>query len=212
MSRNLNLWTGQRLHFLALAVLLGLAWVAWRWLGQPAPVLFWLAMAVPIAHQLFVWTVWRRRLLNSPSGSIDFGLYLVLFFLLFGGRFVSIAALGWADRGSLGLSREVAIASMFLLSAPGLYAGYSVARYFGMKRAAGGDHFDVRYREMPLVKEGIFRYTNNGMYWFAFLLFWAIAVGFDSAAALVVAAFSHAYIWVHFHATEKPDMRYLYTA
>ena len=48
------------------------------------------------------------------------------------------------------------------------------------------------------------------MYWYAFLLFWAIAVGFKSSAALTVAAFSHLYIWVHFHATEKPDMNYLY--
>ena len=87
---------------------------------------------------------------------------------------------------------------------------YSVSRYFGMMRAAGADHFDPRYRDLPLVKEGIFRFTNNGMYIYAFLLFWAIAVGFNSSAALAVAVFSHAYIWVHFFATEKPDMDYLY--
>ena len=97
-----------------------------------------------------------------------------------------------------------------ILLLPGLYAMYSVREYFGMSRAAGGDHFDVRYRAMPLVKDGIFRYTDDGMYIYAFLLFWAIAVGFNSTAALVVAAFSHAYIWVHFFATEKPDMDYLY--
>jgi Ser/Thr protein kinase RdoA (MazF antagonist) len=34
--------------------------------------------------------------------------------------------------------------------------------------------------------------------------------GFNSTAALTVAAFSHAYIWVHFYATEKPDMEFLY--
>jgi len=87
---------------------------------------------------------------------------------------------------------------------------YSVRRYFGMARAAGADHFFPQYREMALVKEGIFRFTENGMYIYAFLLFWAIAIGFDSSAALVVAAFSHAYIWVHFYATERPDMQYLY--
>ena len=97
-----------------------------------------------------------------------------------------------------------------LLAAPGLYAIYSVKRYFGMMRASGADHFDSRYRNMPLVREGIFRFTSNGMYSCAFLLFWAIAVGFNSKTAVVVAAFSHAYIWVHFFATEKPDMKYLY--
>ena len=89
---------------------------------------------------------------------------------------------------------------------------YSVQRYFGMVRASGADHFDARYRKMPFVKAGIFRFTNNGMYVYAFLLFWALAVGFNSAAALIVAAFSHAYIWVHFFATEKPDMDYLYAS
>ena len=107
------------------------------------------------------------------------------------------------------LSKQ-ALAHLRKLHLPGLYAMYSVRRYFGMSRAAGGDHFDQSFRDMPMVKEGIFRFTNNGMYLYAFLLFWAIAVGFGSTAALVVAAFSHAYIWVHFYATEKPDMAYLY--
>ena len=39
-----------------------------------------------------------------------------------------------------------------------------------------------------------------------FLTFWAIAIGFNSSAGIAVAAFSHAYIWVHFYSTEKPDM------
>lgn len=34
----------------------------------------------------------------------------------------------------------------------------------------------------------------------------------NSNVALTVAAFSHVYIWVHFYATEKPDMDYLYNA
>lgn len=89
---------------------------------------------------------------------------------------------------------------------------YSVVRYFGMARAAGADHYASRYRDMPLVRGGIFRFTSNGMYLYAFLLFWALAVCFDSAAALAVAAFSHAYIWVHFYATEKPDMEFLYAS
>ena len=77
-------------------------------------------------------------------------------------------------------------------------------------RAAGADHFYQRFRDMPLVAMGIFRFSNNGMYLYAFLLFWAVAVSFNSIAALVVAAFSHTYIWVHFFATEKPNMDYLY--
>jgi protein-S-isoprenylcysteine O-methyltransferase Ste14 len=97
-----------------------------------------------------------------------------------------------------------------VLAVPGIWAGYSAKRYFGMVRATGADHFDAKYREMPLVREGIFRFTSNAMYLYAFLLFWAVAVGFDSSATLLAAAFAHAYIWVHYFATEKPDMDAIY--
>ena len=118
--------------------------------------------------------------------------------------------LAWLDRGSAGFDLVLHVGLTIICAVPGLYAMYSVQRYFGMKRAAGADHFDVAYRTMPLVKKGIFRFTSNGMYVYAFLLFWAIAFGFNSSAAIAVAAFSHAYIWVHHFATERIDMAYLY--
>ena len=58
------------------------------------------------------------------------------------------------------------------------------------------------------MKKGICKYTSNSMYSFAFLTFWAIAGA--SWAALVVAAFSHLYIWVHYFCTERPDMKLIY--
>ena len=123
---------------------------------------------------------------------------------------MSILLLAWHDRGSLSLpvTLRFIMAATFLIL--GLYAAYSVKRYFGMVRAAGADHFDHSYRAMPLVKEGIFRFTSNAMYLYAFLLFWAIALGYSSTTAVVVAAFSHAYIWVHYYSTEKPDMDCIY--
>ncbi len=206
-----GVWTGQRLHAACLAALLAAAWTAWRALGAPFPAAFWTALAFPVAHQVFVWLAWRLELKSSAvSRTIGFGAYLAIFFLLFGGRFLSLAALAGLGRGSLGLRDVPRAVLTALLTLIGLYAFYSVARYFGMVRAAGADHFDPRFRKMPLVREGAFRFTGNAMYTFAFALFWAIALGFDSAAALAVAAFSHAYIWVHFYATEKPDMEFLY--
>jgi hypothetical protein len=136
----------------------------------------------------------------------------VLFFLLFGGRFVSLFALAWEDRGSLHIGALLRISITGIFSVIGIYAMYSVLRYFGLKRAAGADHFDPRYRDMPFVRQGIFRFTSNGMYLYAFLLFWAIAIALNSSAALAVAAFSHAYIWVHFYSTEKPDMDFIYSS
>jgi len=206
-----GLWRGQGLHFSCLAVLLGLVSLAWSNIGKPHPVLFWLAVAVPIFHQVFVWIVWRLKLRSSLGGErINMREYVTLFFVLFGGRFVSLFALGWADRGTLNLAVFPRVLLTALLLVFGLYAMYSVKRYFGLARAAGADHFDPAYREMPLVSQGIFRFTSNGMYLYAFFLFWAIPVGLNSLAALIVAAFSHVYIWVHYFATEKPDMDYLY--
>lgn len=208
-----GIWVGQLLHFASLAAFLALVWMVWRSQGEPFPIAFWTAVAFPVVHQVFVWLTWRLELRSSAtSKAIGFQGYLALFFLLFGGRFISLLALAWMDRGSLELPVLLQASAASILVLLGLYAAYSVGRYFGMVRAAGADHFDPRYREMPLVKEGIFRFTSNGMYFVAFLLFWAIAVGFGSASALLVAAFSHAYIWVHYHATEKPDMEFLYAA
>jgi hypothetical protein len=208
-----GLWTGQWLHGICLVPLLVVVWAIWTYLGEPFPIGFWTAVSFPIVHQVFVWLAWRLELLSSAtSKTIGFGGYIACFFLLFGGRFVSLFALAWMDRGSLHLQTLPRIVLAGIMTLLGVYAMYSVMRFFGMARAAGGDHFDSRYRSMPFVREGIFRFTSNGMYVYAFLLFWAIAVGFNSSAALAVAAFSHAYIWVHFYATEKPDMDYLYSS
>ena len=208
-----DLWSGQVLHFVCLAILLSAVSLAWTTLGRPFPIAFWIAVAFPVLHQVFVWFTWRLELRSSAiSKTIGFGGYLAAFFTLFGGRFISLAALAWLDRGSLNLDPVVQAVITTRLALPGLYAMYSVQRYFGIARAAGADHFEERYRNMPLVNEGIFRFTSNGMYLYAFLLFWAIAIGFNSMAALVVAAFSHAYIWVHYFATEKPDMDFLYAS
>ena len=210
-STSPSIWVGQPLHLGCLATLLALVWVAWRYLGEPFPIAFWSAVVFPIVHQIFVWLAWRLELRSSAtSKTIRFQGYLACFFLLFGGRFISLLALAWMDRGSLGLPLVPQVTVAGFLALLGIYAMYSVMRYFGMARAAGADHFDPRYRNMPFVREGIFRFTRNGMYVYAFLLFWAIAVGFNSTAALIVVAFSHSYIWVHFYATEKPDLDFLY--
>jgi protein-S-isoprenylcysteine O-methyltransferase Ste14 len=99
---------------------------------------------------------------------------------------------------------------VILLAAPSLYLMYSIARYFGFERAFGIDHFDTSYTGKPLVKEGVFRYTSNGMYVFGLLILWIPGVLFSSLTALAAALFSHIYIWVHYFCTEKPDMNFIY--
>jgi hypothetical protein len=202
---------GQPLHFSCLALLLSLTWVSWNYAGRPCAVAFWAAIAIPIAHQVFVWLAWRIELRSSTvSRTMGLQSYLVIFFVLLAGRPVSVLVLAWMDAGSLGLPMLPRVIMTTAFGLASIYLGYSLKRYFGFERAAGADHFDSRYRDMPIVREGIFRFTSNGMYVYGFLMLWAIAIGFNSTAALIVTAFNHAYIWVHFYATEKPDMNYLY--
>lgn len=202
---------GQLLHFGSLFFLLLLVWYGWSAIGGPNPIAFMIAIAIPIVHQLFVWLTWRIELQSGvTSKTIGLQGYLILFFLLFAGRFISLIILAWLDRGSLGLEISFLLFLTLTLGVIALYAMYSVVRYFGFARAAGADHFQVNYRKMPLVNEGIFRFTDNGMYVYAFLMFWVIALAFNSLAALLVAVFSHVYIWIHYYSTEKPDMEYLY--
>ena len=188
-------WTGQATHFIGLSLLLLLSWIAWQFIGNPSPVLFWIAIAFPIMHQIFVWIIWRLQLQPlSATAALTFPVYLVIFFVLFAGRFVSFLTLAWVDRGSLQLPIILQVILTVFFTVPGVYAMYSVWRYFGFARAAGADHFDPRYRDMPLVRQGIFRFTNNGMYLYAFLLFWAVAFAFNSLAATIVAVYSHAHL------------------
>jgi hypothetical protein len=97
-----------------------------------------------------------------------------------------------------------------LIAIPAVYLFYSVKRYFGFKRAFGIDHFDTSYQTRPFVKEGIFRYTGNGMYTFGFFLLWIPGLWYASIAALWVALFNHLYIWVHYYSTELPDIKRIY--
>lgn len=206
-----NLWSGQLLHFLALAVLLSLTWFLWIKIGRPFPFLFWLTISVPIVHQIFVWLTWRMELKSrAVSNSIGFKAYLVVFFLLLIGRPLTLFLLARIDQGSLGMENLPRTIISVALFVPAMYTMYSVKRYFSFMRAAGADYFDLKYRNMPLVKKGMFKYSSNSMYVFGFMMFWAIAIAFDSKAALLASAFGHAYIWVHYLATEKPDMDYLY--
>jgi hypothetical protein len=207
-----GIWEGQLLHFTALSILLVMTAIFWTDLGRPFPTVFWTAIAIPVLHQLYVWVCWRFELQSSAvSGTIGFRSYLVIFFIFLAARVVAVFILAWLDEGSLNIGKLPRVAITMILLVIWGYAAYSIKSDFGFVRAAGADHFDPAYRDMPLVREGIFRFTNNGMYIFGFLIFWAMSIGFASTAALVATVFSHAYIWVNFYATEKPDMNYLYS-
>ncbi len=175
---------------------------------------FWLAIISPIVHQVFVWITWRAELLfftiTHAFGVRGFIYYSVVFILLLIARPIAIAFLAVSNQGSLQTDPRVLNIIALVLFIPIAYLLYCVVKYFGMERALGIDHFDVDYRDKPLVRKGIFKYVNNSMYVFGLLILWLPGLLLASKAALLAALFGHVYIWVHYFTVELPDMRYIY--
>jgi uncharacterized membrane protein len=92
-----------------------------------------------------------------------------------------------------------------LLLLPAVWTVHSIKTYFSLARALGGDHLFERYRAMLMVRGGALAWSSNAMYTFVFLGLWGIVFIARSRAALAVALFQHAYIWVHWYCTEQPD-------
>jgi hypothetical protein len=178
--------------------------------------LTWLLLLVSntIIHQVYVWFCWRTELhlglLSKLFGKYSFLVYATLFFPLMILRLVLITLLAISNQHSISIPVSLTVILCTALTIPAVYLMYSVSRFFGFKRAAGIDHFDPSYKAMPFVREGLFRYTDNGMYIYGFLVLWIPGVLFSSVTALAAAIFSHLYIWVHYFCTEKPDIEIIY--
>ncbi|MEE2822302.1 MAG: methyltransferase [Acidobacteriota bacterium] len=213
---------GQTLHLIGLALLLSTLYASINIPGfntgqfSGVPTLVWalLAIANAIVHQIFVFACWRAELhgkhLTRLLGERAFVLYSALFTVFLVLRPTFIFALGWANRGTLYIHTWVGYCTSFLLLIPFIYTIYSIVCFFTFRRACGIDHFDQTYRRAPLVHQGIFQWTPNAMYTFGLLVLWIPAFLFQSVAELIIAALSHAYAWVHYFATEKPDMAHIY--
>jgi hypothetical protein len=184
------------------------------WLGISDTAWFYALILVVLVHQIVVWFVFRTQLVFSLFsrlfGRYDMIVWGAIFLPLLFLRPILTVGLGLADLGSLKLIGGLRIVLGLVLLLPFGYTMWSFERYFSVPRALGGDHFRQRYREMPLVKEGAFRYSSNAMYSFGFLFLWSIALLTGSRAALGAALFQHAYIWVHMYCTEEPDMQVIY--
>ena len=216
------IFEGQILHLFVLTILIGTIFGItgiWnffegQYLGINTATWFYLSIATPILHQVYVWFCWRTQfhfsLITRVFGEIGFTYYGIVFFILFFLRFVFVTILAISNKGSMDADPLLLYALAIIITLPALYLFYSVKRYFGIKRALGADHFDESYRNSPLVTKGIYRFVNNGMYIFGVAIIWVPGLVFASRAALLAAMFQHIYIWVHYYATEKPDMKRIY--
>ena len=184
-------------------------------LGLSTKIWLFLAVFLPVIHQFNVVLLWRSELyfqwLSRKFGESAFSVWAVGFIILFLTRPITVLALGIADQGSLPIPPWLNLLLITACSLICLYMAYSFVRYFGVKRALGMDHFQPeRYRELAFVRKGIFKWSSNAMYTYAFLGLWLIGLIFQSRAALLGALFNHLYIWAHYYFTELPDMHAIY--
>jgi hypothetical protein len=185
-----------------------------EWLGVSTQAWYWLAIAIPVIHQFGTMLLWRLELhgqrLTRALGDKVFNVFLLFFFPGLIGRPISVIALALSDQGSLGIAAWILNGIVLIMVPILVYLFYSILRYFGVKRAAGADHFFEEYQTKTLVVDGIYRYIPNAMYVVGFFIVWIPALILASRAALVVAAFQHALIWGHYFFTEVPDMAIIY--
>lgn len=174
-----------------------------------------IAIVAPIMHQHWVLLGWRLELhLNWWSGRFGkeraFRWFTRGFEVLALSRILALVGVAVANRGTMDIPPLLQWPTVVGLIGVFVWLMVSVALYFGFARAKGGDHFFAEYREMPLCREGIFRFIPNAMYAVGFSILWAIAFVFESQAAFLAAGFSHIYIWIHYFCTEVPDMKRIY--
>ena len=174
----------------------------------------WIAVLTPIVHQLYVFIAWRYEL-YANTFTKKFGFqkafktYTIGFSILFVFRLISIIFLAYSNKNTLHINPTYAYILAAIIIPFVLYLFYSVKTYFTIERAYGIDHFDKEYN-VPYVKKGIFKYTDNGMYVFGLAILYIPGLLLLSEAAIVVAFFNHIYIWIHYYTTERPDMKYIY--
>jgi len=212
----------QAYHLFSILVLIGGVWLVARgnilegsFLGLSTKTWLILSVLFPILHQIYVVVCWRGELyygwLSSAFGKKAFTVWGIGFMILFLARPITIFALAIANRGTLAIPLWINIPLIGICLAIVVYMAYSFVNYFGAERALGMDHFKPEeYRVKPFVREGIFKWSSNAMYTYAFLALWAIGLIFNSRAALLAALFNHLYIWAHYYFTELPDMKYIY--
>ncbi len=212
----------QILHYSLLIILLGgtlvigqtEGFLTGQFSGISTSIWFYLAIASAILHQVYVWFCWRTQLhyslITRLFGDNGFVFYSVGFAVLALLRIALIVGLAVSNQNSLQANQLLLNSLAIIIAIPAAYLFYSVKKYFTFRRALGIDHFDPSYRNKPLVREGIFRFTSNAMYVFGLLILWIPGLVYSSQVALLAALFNHTYIWAHYYSTEKPDMKRIY--
>ncbi len=161
------LFKGQAFHLVAILGLFAVAYAfaapvftGGTWLGLTVEAWFWLNAALVVVHQVVVWLVFRGQLgwqvMTKIFGRADMAVWGLIFMPMLLLRPVAVLGVALADTSTLALPAWTTLVLGLALCVPAVFAMYSVARYFDIPRALGGDHFREHYRRMPLVTGGAF--------------------------------------------------------
>ncbi len=200
-------------HAIGLLVLSGLLYLYLALIGGDG---IWamVALATATLHQGTTAVIWRSEIHGQHMSRV-FGRQALLahgaqFFTFF---FLRIGSTVLASVSSPHTLTRIPTLMMVLSAATVILVGwtfFSVFKYFGIKRALGADHFSEDYRRMDFVREAIFRYTPNAMYTFGTLMFVIPGLLLRSNIGIASGVFHYVAVWLHYWATEVPDMILIY--
>ncbi len=218
-----NIFEKQEWHFVLLALLVvsvnavmnffpfyflgqfwGLSAVTWLWIGIIAAFL----------HQVYMMVIWRTQLetgwLTTNLPPIGYTAYYIDSTMILVARLGAIILAAIANRDSFIFPDPARLITALILAVPFVLTAYSVARYYGYKRLAGAEHFELSYRETGWVRKGIFQLVPNAVYVLGPLGFYIPGILLASPASLLLALFNHIYIWIHYYCTALPDLKRIY--
>ncbi len=204
--------TRQGFHLLGLLVLFLPIFIIGRRLSGTDG---WLLLAplTALLHQGLVAVAWRGEIfgrhVSRRLGSRWFVVFGALFFLLISARIGATVTVSLASPGDFAASPLLLVATGAIILAA-TWTGIDVLRYFSLRRALGADHFSPEVREMGLVRRGVFRHVPNPMYTLSNLVFLLPGLLLRSYPGIAVGCYHYAAVWLHYWATEKPDMEFLY--
>ena len=217
-----RVFKGQGYHLAAYIVLGAVLYLAVILLPQGHSVRWglstaeWIALSWVLAgiHQAWIAFFWRAELylgkISAWFGSAGFGYYKTGYVVFGLARLLCVIPISRSSAHTDAIPPLVSVTLIVLTTPLILWVAYSFAFYFGFDRAAGADHFDPAYRDKPMETRGAFRYFRNPAYTLGLLLLYHPGLFWHSSLGLVAAAVHHAFVWVAYFCSEKPDLEAIY--
>jgi hypothetical protein len=212
----------QGYHLLAFFLLTGLLYcTAWAYPDGETRIVklstsqwIWFSWIFAGIFQYWVAFFWRLELyggrISAWMGSVGFPFYRIGYIVFGLLRLLPLIPIAMTSRNTVSVPVWISLPFLVVTIPLSLWDLYCATVYFGVTRASGADHFNPAYRSANLEKRGIYKYIPDVIYTVVLLAMYHPGLVWQSAQGLITAAVHHAFVWVHYFCTEKPDMREIY--